>query len=68
MSKFEQSTPAHEVHEIHQHQGHGMLDQKRSKGMRSPIASQVPQIDNGTAGMSGGQPSGQYAPTDVTGS
>jgi hypothetical protein len=68
MSKFEQSRPDHEVHEIHQHQGHGMLDQKRAKGMRSPITAQVPQVDNGTAGVPGGQPMGQYAPTDVTGS
>jgi hypothetical protein len=67
MAKFEQSRPDHEVHELHQHQGHGMLDQKRDKGMRSPITSQVPTVDNGTAGSMGGQPSAPYT-GDQTGS
>lgn len=68
MSKFEQSRPDHEVHEIHRHMGHGLLDQKRDKHGRSDIVSQVPQVDNGTAGISGGQPNGMYGPTDQTGS
>jgi hypothetical protein len=72
MSKFEQSRPDHEVHELHQHQGHGMLDQKRDKGMRSPIVSSVPNIDNGTVPGSTaggpGVPNGMYGGSDQTGS
>lgn len=73
MSKFEQSRPDHEVHEIHRHMGHGLLDQKRDKGMRSPIASQVPVTNTGTVpdanGIgSPGVPSGIYGGTDQTGS
>lgn len=72
MSKFEQSHPGHEVHDIHRPMGHGMLDQKRDKGMRSPMTSQVPQVDNGTvpggAASYPGVPNGQYGGTDQTGS
>lgn len=73
MAKFEESRPDHIVHEIHRSMGHGMLDQKRDKGMRSPITAHVPQIDNGTVpGSTGagspGVPNGEYGGGDQTGS
>lgn len=73
MAKFEQSRPDHEVHEIHRAMGHGMLDQKRDKGMRSPITPHVPMVDSGTVpGSTGasapGVPNGMYGSTDQTGS
>lgn len=73
MSKFEQSTPQHEVHEIPHSHGHGYLDQKHQKGMRSPAASSTPVADQGAVpSMDGagspGMPNGQYGPQDVTGS
>jgi hypothetical protein len=66
MSRFEQSHPHHEVHEVHRPQGHGYVDQKYGKGNRSPIAAQVPQIESGAVpGADGagapGVPSGPYA-------
>lgn len=65
MSKFEQSHPHHEVHEIHRPQGHGMMDQKYAKGNRSPIAGSVPTIDTGsmpssTEAGSPGSPAAMY--------
>lgn len=73
MAKFEQSRPDHEVHELHQPQGHGYLDQKHQKGMRSPITASVPNIDTGVVpGANGagspGQPTGQYGNSSQTGS
>jgi hypothetical protein len=71
MAKFEQSRPDHEVHEIHMPQGHGYMDQKHQKGMRSPIVGSVPTVDNGTqtSGPAGspGQPNGEYAAGSQTG-
>lgn len=72
MSKFEQSRPDHEVHEIHKPMGHGYLDQKHQKGMRSPIAGSVPAIDSGTVpgadgASSPGVPTGQYGQSSPTG-
>ena len=48
MSKFEQSHPHHEVHEIIKPQGHGYIDQKYGKGNLSPIRHSVPQIESGS--------------------
>jgi hypothetical protein len=39
---FEKSRPDHEVHEMHRPEGHGHMDQKLQKGMRSPMLSQLP--------------------------
>jgi hypothetical protein len=65
MSKFEQSHPHHEVHEIHRPQGHGYVDQKYGKGNMSPISNSVPQVESGSvAGADGagspGVPSAGY--------
>lgn len=73
MSKFEESRPHHEVHEVGHPQGHGYLDQKHQKGMRSPIVSSVPSTEAGAvAGSDGsgspGMPNGIYGSTDSTGS
>lgn len=72
MSKFEQSRPDHEVHELHRPMGHGYMDQKHQKGGRSPITGSVPTIGSGTVpGANGasspGVPMGQYGQTDQTG-
>jgi hypothetical protein len=64
----------HEVHQVARPTGHGLLDQKRAKGMRSPILSHVPQAQNagspvGAEGASSpGSPNGMYGGTDQTGS
>lgn len=73
MSKFEQSTPQHEVHEIPHSHGHGYMDQKHHKGMRSPASSSTPVADAGVVGGMDGAgspvvPNAQYGPTDITGS
>lgn len=73
MSKFDESRPGHQVHEIVRPQGHGMHDQKRAKGMRSPIAGSVPVVDSGNVpGANGagapGVPNGMYGGVDQTGS
>lgn len=72
MAKFEESRPSHVVHEIHRPMGHGMIDQKHGKGMRSPIVNSVPQVDNGTVpGADGagspGMPNGEYGSSDNIG-
>ncbi len=36
----------HTVYDIHQPMGHGMLDQKRDKGNRSPMNASMPQTPN----------------------
>jgi hypothetical protein len=73
MAKFEESRADHEVHTMHHPQGHGLLDQKHAKGMRSPMLSQIPSADAGSAsGVDGagqpGMPSGEYGSGSVTGS
>ena len=72
MSKFEESRPHHEVHQIGHPQGHGLMDQKLHKGNRSPIVSAIPKVDDGTVpgpnGMgSPGSPQGEYGNVDNTG-
>lgn len=71
MAKFEQSRPDHEVHEIRMPMGHGMMDQKHAKGMRSPILGSVPAVDHGTAtvGPAGapGAPAGAYGSSSPEG-
>jgi hypothetical protein len=65
MSKFEESSNRHMVHELHRPQGHGYLDQKYQKGNRSPISGSVPAVDYGAipgengAGSPGEVPSNQ---------
>jgi hypothetical protein len=64
MSKFEEGSHHHMVHELHRPQGHGYIDQKYGKGNRSPITNSVPTIDNGEVpGMNGagapGMPGGE---------
>lgn len=74
MNKFDESHSGRdEVHEIPRAHGHGMLDQKRVKGMRSPITMGVPTVSAGNApGSDGsgspGMPNGMYQPMDQTGS
>jgi hypothetical protein len=73
MNRFEESRPGHEVHEIHRPQGHGLMDQKREKGGRSPAIAHVPTPSTGTVpGWDGssypGQPNGQYSTPNPTGS
>lgn len=41
----EQSRPEHQIMEHHIPTGHAHLDQKYDKGMRSPMASQLPDPD-----------------------
>jgi hypothetical protein len=48
MSKFEESHPRHEVHELHKPEGHGYVDQKYGKGNLSPIRNSVPSIESGS--------------------
>lgn len=64
--KFEQSRPDHEVHEVHRPHGHGLMDQKHQKGMRSPIAGSVPMAGAGTA-MSVDGTGGETMPSDQMG-
>lgn len=72
MAKFEESRPHHEVHHVAMPRGHGMMDQKLHKGMRSPIVSSIPSSEQGaeSQGPAGapGQPFGEYAGGDNTGS
>lgn len=73
MAKFEQHHPHHEVHEVRHPMGHGMMDQKLHKGMRAPIVSSIPSVDNGTVpggdgAGSPGMPNGEYGGGDNTGS
>jgi hypothetical protein len=44
---FETNKPGHTVIQIHRPQGHGHLDQKHHKGMRSPMAPHLPQQGGG---------------------
>lgn len=39
---FEKPTESHQIHEIGHPQGHGHMDQKLHKGMRSPMAGRLP--------------------------
>lgn len=39
----EMSRPEHQIFEHPRPQGHGHLDQKLDKGMRSPVTPQLPQ-------------------------
>lgn len=67
--KFEESRPSHEVHEVRKPMGHGYVDQKHGKGMRSPIASSVPTVGQGTvAGADGAGAPGQAPLSDAMGS
>lgn len=46
---FEKSREDHQVHHMHIPSGHAHLDQKYQKGMRSPMAGQLPMA-NGLEG------------------
>ena len=58
---FEKGMPHHSVHPVHMPMGHGEVDQKFGKGMRSPMVGQLP-LDNGLEspevdqGISSGEP------------
>lgn len=39
---FEGSLPGHTIMNMHRPEGHGHLDQKHDKGMRSPYLPQLP--------------------------
>lgn len=39
---FDHDRPEHQVHHLKIHHSHAGLDQKLDKGMRSPLASQLP--------------------------
>ena len=41
----EMSRPDHQIHQLHIPQGHAHLDQKTQKMGRSPMASQLPQMN-----------------------
>lgn len=73
MERTDESRPGHQVYHVARPMGHGMMDQKRMKGMRSPMVSQVPHVSAGNVpGAEGagspGMPNGMYSGTDQTGS
>lgn len=47
---FEAERPDHKIHNVSIPRGHGHMDQKLEKGMRSPLMGQLP-IDSGIQGQ-----------------